>query len=166
MADEARKKAGAVAREEMKAGGKSYGLDCPIAKTLDVIGDRWTLLIIRDLLRGIHKYQDLLDSLNGISTNLLAERLARLTEEGLVVRTLYSQKPPRAAYHLTEQGQQLAAVVDSLFEWGVKWRAWDQSPALRSLREQIIREFSLKPGDVHIIGPAVRRSGGRRPVRL
>src|SRR4051812_5948278 len=89
-------------KAELKTDHKSYGLDCPIARTLDVVGDRWTLLIIRDLLRGIAKYQDLLDSLHGISTNLLAERLGRLVEEGLVTRTLYSDKPPRAEYHLTE----------------------------------------------------------------
>lgn len=140
--------------ESCTSSGKTYGLDCPIAKSLDVIGDRWTLLIIRDLLRGIHKYQDLLDSLTGISTNLLAERLARLTDEGIVVRTLYSEKPPRAEYHLTEQGQQLAAVVDALFEWGVKYRAWGQSPALRNLREHMIAQFGLKPSDITIIGRA------------
>src|SRR5947209_4018321 len=83
---------------------KTYGLDCPIAKSLDVIGDRWTLLIIRDMLRGTTKYQDLLASLEGISTNLLAERLARLVDEGLVTKIMYSEKPPRAEYHLTEQG--------------------------------------------------------------
>ncbi len=127
---------------------KSYGLDCPIAKTLDVIGDRWTLLIIRDLLRGTHKYQDLLDSLSGISTNLLAERLARLVDEGLVVRTLYSEKPPRAEYHLTEQGQQLGSVVDALFEWGTQWRGWGQAPELRTMREYLIRELGLQPEDV------------------
>src|SRR5437879_13633904 len=91
--------------KKTKIDHKTYGLDCPIARTLDVIGDRWTLLIIRDMLRGTHKYQDLLDSLEGISTNLLAERLARLVEEGLVSKTMYSEKPPRAEYHLTEQGQ-------------------------------------------------------------
>ncbi len=138
---------------------KSYGLDCPIARTLDSIGDRWTLLIIRDLLRGIHKYQDLLESLEGISTNLLAERLARLVEEGIVTRTLYSDKPPRAEYHLTEQGQQLAAVVDSLFEWGVKWRRWGDAPELRAMRETLIRELGLKPEDVRGVSmrPARRR---------
>lgn len=154
-------------RTETESGassGKTYGLDCPIAKSLDVIGDRWTLLIIRDLLRGIHKYQDLLDSLTGISTNLLAERLARLTDEGIVVRTLYSEKPPRAEYHLTEQGEQLAAVVDALFEWGVKYRAWDQSPALRNLRELMITQFGLRPSDITIVGRAGR--GPRRRLSM
>jgi DNA-binding HxlR family transcriptional regulator len=139
---------------------KTYGLDCPIARTLDVIGDRWTLLIIRDLLRGTHKYQDLLDSLEGISTNLLAERLSRLVDEGLVMRTMYSEKPPRAEYHLTEQGQQLGSVVDALFEWGTHWRSWGQAPELRNLREYLIQELELKPGDVH----AVKPMRSRRPT--
>src|SRR5437773_1517595 len=106
---------------------KSYGLDDPIARSLDVIGDRWTLLIIRDLLRGTHKYQDLLTSLEGISTNLLAERLARMVDEGIITKTMYSDKPPRAEYHLTEQGEQLGAVVDALFEWGTQWRGWGEA---------------------------------------
>lgn len=140
-------------RTAQKVEYKSYGLDCPIARTLDVVGDRWTLLIIRDLLRGTHKYQDLLESLEGISTNLLAERLSRLVDEGLVIKTLYSEKPPRAEYHLTEQGQQLASVVDSLFEWGVKWRCWGQSSDRQALREMVIRELALKPEDVQKVEP-------------
>src|SRR6266480_1323133 len=130
-------KSDSVKKAQAKLEYKTYGLDCPIAKTLDVIGDRWTLLIVRDLLRGTHKYQDLLDSLEGISTNLLAERLARLVDEGLITRTMYSDKPPRAEYHLTEQGQQLGSVVDSLFEWGVKWRQWGDAPELQSMREYV-----------------------------
>ena len=136
---------------EPKSDHKSYGLDCPIAKTLDVVGDRWTLLIIRDLLRGTHKYQDLLMSLEGISTNLLAERLSRLVEEGIVARTLYSEKPPRAEYHLTEQGEQLGSVVDSLFSWGVHWRGWGDAPELQTIRELMIHELGLKPEDVRTV---------------
>ncbi|MCC7447147.1 MAG: helix-turn-helix transcriptional regulator [Anaerolineae bacterium] len=141
---------------------KTYGLDCPIAKALDVIGDRWTLLIIRDLLRGNHKYQDLLESLEGISTNLLAERLARLVDEGIVTRTLYSEKPPRAAYYLTEPGKQLASVIDALFEWGVKWRQHSRSPEQQALRDYLIHELGLKPGDVRTVQPRY----GRRISRV
>jgi DNA-binding HxlR family transcriptional regulator len=148
-----------IKRATTRTDYKSYGLDCPIAKSLDVIGDRWTLLIIRDLLRGTHKYQDLLASLEGISTNLLAERLARMVDEGIVARTMYSDKPPRAEYHLTEQGQQLASVVDSLFEWGVKWRGWGEAPELRTLREMMIRELGLQPGDVRSVKPMRRKIG-------
>ncbi len=140
-----------------KSDYKSYGLDCPIAKTLDVVGDRWTLLIIRDLLRGNHKYQDLLESLQGISTNLLAERLVRLVDEGIVARSSYSEKPPRAAYYLTEQGQQLASVIDALFEWGVKWRNWGVSPDLQTMRDYMIHELGLKPEDTRTIQPRHRR---------
>jgi len=151
-----------VAEQIKSASGKteykSYGLDCPIARTLDVIGDRWTLLIVRDLLRGTHKYQDLLDSLTGISTNLLAERLARLVDEGIVTRTLYSEKPPRAEYHLTEQGQQLASVVDALFDWGTQWRGWGQAPELRTMREYLIHELGLRPQDVREVSPSRTKS--------
>src|SRR5690349_10155854 len=132
---------------------KTYGLDDPIAKTLDVIGDRWTLLIIRDLLRGIHKYQDMLCSLEGISTNLLAERLSRLVDEGIISKNMYSDKPPRAEYHLTEQGQQLASVVDALFHWGTQWRGWGDAPELQTAREYIIRELGLNPEDVREVKP-------------
>ncbi len=136
-------------KSTQKTDYKSYGLDDPIAKALDVIGDRWTLLIIRDLLRGTRKYQDLLTSLEGISTNLLAERLARLADEGIITKNIYCEKPPRAEYHLTEQGEQLGAVVDALFHWGVQWRGWGEAPELQTMREYIIRELGLKPGDVH-----------------
>src|SRR5258708_22271115 len=149
-----------VKKAAQKSDYKSYGLDCPIARSLDVIGDRWTLLIIRDLLRGTHKYQDLLSSLEGISTNLLADRLARLVDEGIVARTLYSEKPPRAEYHLTEQGQQLGAVVDSLFAWGIQWRGWGQAPERRTLRELMIHELGLKPQDVKSVKPSRSRRFG------
>ncbi len=139
--------------EKKRTDYKTYGLDSPIARTLDVVGDRWTLLIIRDLLDGHTKYQDLLDSLQGISTNLLAERLNRLVEEDIVTRALYNEKPPRAEYHLTEQGQQLAAVVDALFEWGVKYRSGDISPKARSMRDTLIRELGLKPEDIRVVKP-------------
>lgn len=143
----------AIKKASPKTEYKSYGLDDPIAKALDVIGDRWTLLIIRDLLRGTHKYQDLLVSLEGISTNLLAERLARLAEEGIITKAMYCEKPPRAEYHLTEQGEELAAVVDALFHWGVQWRGWGDAPELQTMREYIIRELGLKPEDVRTIKP-------------
>ncbi len=149
----------AQSTEKKQSEHKTYGLDCPIAKTLDVVGDRWTLLIIRDLLNGHAKYQDLLESLEGISTNLLAERLNRLVEEDIVTKTLYNEKPPRAEYHLTEQGQRLAAVVDSLFQWGVQYRGWGEAPELRTMRETLIRELGLKPQDVRVVkqkAPRVR----------
>jgi DNA-binding HxlR family transcriptional regulator len=91
---------------------------CPVARSLDVIGDRWTLLLIRDLLRGKTKFSDLLESLEGISPNLLSARLKRLQQAEIVERSYYSDHPPRAEYHLTEKGRALGPVIRSIYQWG------------------------------------------------
>jgi DNA-binding HxlR family transcriptional regulator len=92
---------------------------CPIARSLAVIGDRWTILILRDLVRlGPRKFQDLERSLRGISPNTLSVRLKRLEEAGIVERHFYEQHPPRAEYALTDMGNELRPVLKALFEWG------------------------------------------------
>lgn len=92
---------------------------CPIARSLAVIGDRWTILILRDLVRlGPRKFQDLERSLSGISPNTLSVRLKRLEEAGIVERRFYEQHPPRAEYVLTDVGEELRPVLRALFEWG------------------------------------------------
>lgn len=95
--------------------------DCPVARTLDILGDRWTLLVIRDLAIGLSKFNDLLESLEGISPNLLADRLKRLERRGIVARSFYSDHPPRAEYKFTEKGRDLIPVVKALGEWGMKY---------------------------------------------
>ena len=94
--------------------------DCAVAGTLDVVGDRWTLLIVRDLLfsDGL-RYGDFLASPEKIPTNTLADRLRRLEQAGLVRRELYSEHPPRAMYRLTESGRDLGGVLDALANWGM-----------------------------------------------
>ena len=92
--------------------------DCPIACSLDLIGDRWTLLIVRDLFMGKHRFSEFLDSGEGIKTNILAERLKRLERAGLVERSLYQAHPPRYEYHLTESGRELSPVVKAIYAWG------------------------------------------------
>jgi DNA-binding HxlR family transcriptional regulator len=92
---------------------------CPIARTLDIIGERWTILILRDLVvGGSRKFQDFERSLRGISPNTLSARLKRLEEAGIVERRFYEQHPPRAEYMLTETGKELRPVLKALFEWG------------------------------------------------
>jgi DNA-binding HxlR family transcriptional regulator len=91
---------------------------CPVARSLELIGDRWTLLVVRDLLRGRTRFSDLLESLEGISPNLLSSRLKRLERAGIVQRRFYTQHPPRAEYLLTEKGRALSPVVRSIYEWG------------------------------------------------
>ena len=94
--------------------------NCPVARTLDVLGDRWTILVLRDLLRGISRFNELEQSLRGISPNLLAARLKRLQAAGMIERSFYSDHPPRAEYHLTEKGTEFGAVVRALYDWGTK----------------------------------------------
>jgi DNA-binding HxlR family transcriptional regulator len=92
---------------------------CPIARSLDVIGERWTILILRDLVRfGPRKFQDFEQSLSRISPNTLSARLKRLEDAGIVERRFYEQHPPRAEYVLTEKGNELRPVLRALLEWG------------------------------------------------
>ena len=97
---------------------KRYGQHCPVAKSLDLVGERWTLLIVRDLLRGPARFQDLRAQLFGIPPKLLADRLRRMERQGLVARELYSKRPPRASYALTDRGRGLGLVVGALAMWG------------------------------------------------
>ena len=97
---------------------KRYGQSCPVAKSLEVLGDRWTLLIVRDLLRGTRRFQDLQAGLPGIAPNILSDRLKLMERHGLVSRAFYSEHPPRAQYTLNERGQGLGVVVGALADWG------------------------------------------------
>ncbi len=101
---------------------------CPVAGALDIVGDRWTLLVIRDLLRGKHKYGDLAASSERIPTNILADRLRRLEQAGLVVRTRYNERPPRYEYHLTPRGEDLRPAIRSLATWGARYVAGTRLP--------------------------------------
>ena len=97
---------------------KIYGQRCPVAKTLEVVGDRWTLLVVRDLLGGARRFQDLQAGLPGLAPNILSERLKLMEEHALVSRRFYSEHPPRAEYELTDKGRELGVVIGALAEWG------------------------------------------------
>ncbi len=98
-----------------------YNLKCPVARTLDIIGERWTMLLLRDLLtEGPRKFQDFQRTLPGISPNTLSARLKTLEEHGIVGRQIYEQHPPRAEYRLTDKGRALGPVLKALLEWGRK----------------------------------------------
>ncbi len=100
--------------------------ECPVARTLNVVGDRWTILVLRDLSWGRRRFADLLKSLDGISTNLLADRLKRLEEHDMVERVFYSDHPPRAAYKLSEKGRAFVPILKALREYGERWEAQAQ----------------------------------------
>lgn len=94
---------------------------CPVAGTLDLIGDKWTLLVVRDLMRGRHRYGDLAASSERIPTNILADRLRRLERCGLVERVQYNARPPRYEYRLTACGEDLRPAIRSLAAWGLQY---------------------------------------------
>lgn len=90
---------------------------CPIATTLDIIGDKWTLLIVRDLLLGKKTYSALQAAPEGIPTNILANRLKKMQENGLIDKTPYQDRPPRYHYRLTRKGKELAVVIKPILRW-------------------------------------------------
>ena len=98
-----------------------YDRRCPVARTLDIIGERWTILLLRDLLlEGPRKFQDFERSMPGISPNTLSARLKRLEEGGVIERRFYEEHPPRAEYVLTEKGRALGPAMRALRGWGLE----------------------------------------------
>lgn len=107
--------------------------DCPVANTLDLVGDKWSLLVIRDLLHGKQTYGEMLASPEGIPTNILADRLRRLEDAGLIDSRPYQERPVRYAYALSAKGRELGEVVLALVRWGKRHisgtRTYSELPA-------------------------------------
>lgn len=97
-----------------------YDLPCNIAQTLNIIGDKWTLLILRQLMVGRGTYKEIKDKLQGIPSNLLSNRLKNLEQDELITSELYQNHPPRYKYVLTESGMDLGDVFNSIIIWGEK----------------------------------------------
>lgn len=93
---------------------------CPIASTLDLVGDRWTLVLLRDMINGKTRYSDFLDSPERITTNVLADRLAKMETAGLVTRSAYQDRPTRYEYKLTKKGRDLHPIVQAMCRWANK----------------------------------------------
>jgi DNA-binding HxlR family transcriptional regulator len=105
-----------------------YGQYCPMAKALDIIGDRWTLLIIRDMLAGMKHFNDLERGLPGISRALLTTRLRQLQQAGLIEKHHNDSGRRTTEYHLTKAGAELVDVIIDLVVWGSKWAFGDPTP--------------------------------------
>jgi DNA-binding HxlR family transcriptional regulator len=103
------------------------GQVCSIARSLELIGERWTLLIVRDIFRRKRRFDDIQQNL-GIARNVLANRLDRLVEQGIAEKRLYQERPPRYEYFLTEKGIDLWPVLTSLIMWGDKHEPGEQGP--------------------------------------
>jgi DNA-binding HxlR family transcriptional regulator len=96
------------------------GQDCSIARSLEILGERWTLLIVRDAFLGVCRFDKFQESL-GIARNVLTDRLNRLVEEGILERVRYSQRPPRYEYVLTPKGRELDIALAGFRQWGDKY---------------------------------------------
>jgi DNA-binding HxlR family transcriptional regulator len=113
----------AANQEAIVAEQRTYATqsECPVARTLDVVGDRWTILVLRELSWGRRRFSNLMDALKGLSANLLSDRLKRLEEHGMVERVFYSDHPPRAEYKLTTKGKAFVPVLIAMRKYGEEW---------------------------------------------
>jgi len=119
------------------AGRERYAsqLHCPIARALEVVCDRWTFLVLRDLARGPQRFSRLRRSLSGISATLLSDRLQRLEAAGMITRVFYSEHPPRAEYMLTAKGEAFLPVLRALRDFGTDWVPLAVSPGAGTMHE-------------------------------
>lgn len=102
-------------------------LPCSIARSLSVVGDRWTLLVLRECFLGVRRFEDFQAHL-GLSRHRLADRLARLVEDGVLKKVPYQDKPLRLEYRLTDKGRDLYPVLLSLVRWGDRWMDGGKGP--------------------------------------
>jgi DNA-binding HxlR family transcriptional regulator len=145
-------------RNEMRSG-------CPINLTLEMVGDRWSLIVIRDIMFGNRRhYGDLLRlSDEGIASNILANRLARLVQSGLLSRTYNPNHKQKAIYSLTEASIQLVPLLAHMGAWGCRWTAASRQLSIRAeLLEQggerMWKAFMAELRSIHMGAPAPRRS--------
>lgn len=97
-------------------------LDCPVATTINLIGNKWKLLIIRDLLGGTKRFGELRKSLDGISQRVLTQNLREMENDGLINRKIYAEVPPRVEYSLNQTGLSLNTIISAMEEWGTKYK--------------------------------------------
>lgn len=101
--------------------GTHLAKSCPVERVAGIIGDKWTLLIIRDLAKGAHRFSQLHNSIAGISTQTLTTRLNTLEQAGLILRCAYAEIPPRVEYSLTEKGRALIPLLIAIRDYGEQW---------------------------------------------
>ena len=140
------------------------GQNCSIARTLEIVGERWTLLIIRDVFLGLRRFDQLQESL-GVARNVLTDRLNRLVEDGVLERVQYSERPLRFEYRLTKKGRELNLALTALRQWGdahlsekpprLLRRKADRKPVVAAL---VPRSADvLRPDEVELVpGPGLK----------
>ncbi|GAB3600575.1 helix-turn-helix domain-containing protein [Angustibacter peucedani] len=136
------------------------GRPCSAAAALDVVGDRWALLVVRELMFGNHRFTDLVRN-TGAPRDRLAARLKDLVEAGVVEKRQYQQAPPRSEYHLTRAGRDLAPVLQALLAWGDRW-AVDEPPMQLRHHDHELHMHQV----CDVCGERVRRADVTREVRV
>lgn len=91
---------------------------CPVATTIDLLSSKWKMLIMRDLLKGTRRYSELRTSVAGISQKMLTQSLREMTDDGLVIRKAFPVIPPKVEYHLSELGESMRPIINSMADWG------------------------------------------------
>ena len=150
--------------------------NCSIARTLSFLGERWAVLILRELFFGRRRFDEIQAQL-GIATNVLSQRLGTLVDEGIVERRRYSDHPERFEYRLTEKGRDLQPVLLALLRWGDQYTAGPKGPPLETLHTECDHVFHVVPTcsycgeevDAHNVrtragpGATAKQRRGRRP---
>jgi DNA-binding HxlR family transcriptional regulator len=136
------------------------GQQCSIARALEIVGERWTLLIVRDALAGLRRFEEFQESL-GIARNVLTDRLNRLVDEGILRRVRYSDRPERFEYRLTSKGRDLTIALTGLMQWGDKYVS-DKPPVIlrrRGDKRRVIAALVPKGSDVLSLDDVERVAG-------
>ncbi|HEU4978162.1 MAG TPA: helix-turn-helix domain-containing protein [Solirubrobacteraceae bacterium] len=137
---------------------KSFsGMHCSVAQCLEVVGEWWSLLILRDAFLGVRRFDDFQARL-GISRNILNQRLARLVESGVLAKVPYSERPPRSEYRLTEKGRDLWPVITTMRQWGDKYAAPNGPPL------ELIHEACGQTSEARMVCSACGEAIGPRDV--
>ena len=141
---------------------------CPVAGSLEVVGERWTLLIIRDVFLGIRRFEDLQRDL-GVARNVLQARLERLVENGILVKRPYQERPLRCEYRLTEKGADLWPVLVALLTWGDRYAIEGERPMILQHRAcggelDDRRRCTACGADVSVTEAIAVRTGAARPA--
>jgi DNA-binding HxlR family transcriptional regulator len=126
------------------------GQICSIARALEVVGERWTLLIVRDVFLGLRRFDQLQESL-GIARNVLTDRLNRLVDEGILERVRYSERPERYEYRLTAKGRELNIALTALRQWGDKYLSEKPPRVLRRKADKKPVVAALVPKGVDVL---------------
>ena len=128
------------------------GQNCSIARALEVVGERWTLLIIRDVFLGLRRFDEIQENL-GIARNVLTDRLNRLVDEGILERVRYSERPARFEYGLTEKGGELNIALAALRQWGDKYVSEQPPRLLRTTADRKPVVAALVPKGTDLLRP-------------